>query len=424
MRARCAVLLLASLLAACGGASGIPPGSDGGPDDGLIPDGAPAAFDGGDAIDGGATPDGGTTRDGGVADGGAAPDGGPDGGAMDGGPSGCPLPARDGGPTNPGWIGGPCARDGDCAYDGGVCLRETEGFPGGLCSMRCSGLCPDRFGPDDMVTFCVAGSGRLAGGGMCVSRCDFQREPLGCRTGYHCLPEARFNDALTLRTACTVGSVACYEAASEHCIDYRAAPNPLDRPADCPQELCDVRDAMYVKSPIRGLTHRNGSGNVADLFMSCPLSLALHRMNGILAEMDVVEVTHYGTYSCRQIAGSNCVLSQHGLGLAIDLASFKLRNGTVVSILNDWEPAQSIPIETRRDNPCRFDYTPTTEKGRWLYDLVHRMCDARVWSIILTPNYNTAHDNHLHVDLTAGYSRTFLGAPATWTVLAPNPGGE
>ena len=26
------------------------------------------------------------------------------------------------------WIGGPCLADGDCTYDGGVCLREDEGF--------------------------------------------------------------------------------------------------------------------------------------------------------------------------------------------------------------------------------------------------------------------------------------------------------
>jgi hypothetical protein len=262
----------------------------------------------------------------------------------------------------------------------------------------------------------------MAGEGMCVSRCDYTKEPLGCRQGYHCVTKSRPSDATYLRTACLPGPVTCYRQASNACLDYRAAQNPLDRPADCPGELCDVRDALYLSSPIAGITWRNSAGNAADLYGSCPLALALHKLGPILQDMDVAEVTHYGTYNCRQIAGSNCTLSQHGLGLAIDLASFKLRSGDVVSILNDWEPAQSIAIEPRADNSCRFDYTPRTQKGQWLYDLVYRMCDERVWSILLTPNYNSAHDNHLHVDLTAGYSRPYLGHPAT--LLGTNPGGE
>jgi hypothetical protein len=137
-----------------------------------------------------------------------------------------------------------------------------------------------------------------------------------------------------------------------------------------------------------------------------------------------VEVTHYGTYNCRQIAGTNCSLSQHALGKAIDFGAFKLADGGVISLSQDWEPVTSIPIEPRNDNPCRFNYTPVTEKGRWLYDLAYKMCDARVWSVLLTPNYNAAHDDHFHLDLTSGYDSTFLGFTEGWTVLRTNPGRE
>src|SRR5262249_49512695 len=115
---------------------------------------------------------------------------------------------------------------------------------------------------------------------------------------------------------------------------------------------------------------------------------------------------------------------QHANGLAIDLASFKLSDGTIISVNDDWEPLQNAPaIQQSSTNPCRFDYTPTTEKGKWLYDLVYQMCDQHIWSIILTPDYNTNHPNHLHVDLTSGHSHTFIGSPS-WTVLRPSPGGE
>jgi hypothetical protein len=387
-------------------------------------------LDGGLPLDGGSRLDGGPpARDGGLADGslldGGVPDGGSpalDGGRSDGGP--CPLPVRDGGPINPGWIGGRCAQDSDCAYHGGICLRAEEGFPEGLCTLACTSLCPDRTGPDDTVTFCIAGTGRLSGGGMCVSRCDFEREPLGCRPGYHCLPGARTSDASFLRNVCLVGPVTCYQEASDRCLNYRAVPNPLDVPAECPNRLCDVRDAMVLGNPIDGIVYRTGAGAIADLFVSCPLAIALHRLAPILRDMGVVEVTHYGTYNCRQIAGTNCTLSQHALGLAIDFGAFKLADGGVVSVSQDWEPVVSIPIEPRADNPCRFDYTPTTEKGRWLYELVYRMCDARIWSIILTPNYNAAHDDHFHLDLTAGYDSTYLGFTPERTVLRSYCGRE
>jgi hypothetical protein len=388
-------------------------------------------------VDGGARPDGGMPEDGGfveegelVDDGGLGEDGGVEqdaGPPADAGPGACSAPLRDGGTINPGWVGGACAQDGDCAYDGGICLKESEGFPGGLCTMRCTSTCPDRLGaayPDNTETFCVASPVSRISGGICVSKCDYQKEPLGCRSGYRCETRSRPSDASYLRNACMPGDPICYGQASASCIDYRGAANPLGHPDGCTSELCDVREALYIRNPVAGITYRNSSGNASDMFGACPLAVALGRLGALLREMGVTEVNHYGTYNCRLIAGTTCSLSQHGLGLAIDIASFKRADGSTVSILNDWEPAQSIAIEVRRDNPCRFDYTPATEKGRWLYDLVHRMCDERIWSIILTPNYNAAHDNHLHVDLTAGRSRTYLGHPAAWTTLRQNPGGE
>lgn len=54
------------------------------------------------------------------------------------------------------WIGAPCMQDGDCGYDGGICLRDDEGFPCGTCSQACEMLCPDLDGAPE--TFCVDGA--------------------------------------------------------------------------------------------------------------------------------------------------------------------------------------------------------------------------------------------------------------------------
>jgi hypothetical protein len=35
-----------------------------------------------------------------------------------------------------------------------------------------------------------------------------------------------------------------------------------------------------------------------------------------------------------------------------------------------------------------------------LYDFVHKLHDDRVFNVILTPEYNAAHADHFHMDLT------------------------
>ena len=63
--------------------------------------------------------------------------------ASPGNDSGNPPPddTGGGGPVGPfGFIGSPCETDGDCDYDGGVCL--TDGFPQGMCSLPCDNICP------------------------------------------------------------------------------------------------------------------------------------------------------------------------------------------------------------------------------------------------------------------------------------------
>ena len=55
-----------------------------------------------------------------------------------------------------GFVGGPCQSTADCSYDGGVCLTEAQGFPGGMCSLECDRFCPDAAGHP--TTFCVSGN--------------------------------------------------------------------------------------------------------------------------------------------------------------------------------------------------------------------------------------------------------------------------
>ncbi|MCA9692176.1 MAG: extensin family protein, partial [Myxococcales bacterium] len=45
---------------------------------------------------------------------------------------------------------------------------------------------------------------------------------------------------------------------------------------------------------------------------------------------------------------------------------------------------------------------PVTPEGQWLKALADARYAQMIFHIILTPNYNDAHYNHFHVDLTPG----------------------
>lgn len=110
------------------------------------------------------------------------------------------------------WIGSPCTSDADCSYDGGVCLREDDGFPCGTCSQACTSLCPDLEGTP--VTYCIDGADvGLASAGQCVSQCDGALlGGEGCRDGYVCNALPRFDGS-------DVASV-CIPAAFDSGHDY------------------------------------------------------------------------------------------------------------------------------------------------------------------------------------------------------------
>ncbi|MBI5493474.1 MAG: extensin family protein [Deltaproteobacteria bacterium] len=319
---------------------------------------------------------------------------------------------------NQGWIGGACASGGECAFTGGYCLTSAQGFPGGTCTQDCTQFCPDRPGANS-VTFCVAPpSGVAATDGICVSRCDYSLFPAtGCRDGYACQLLRRFNEPTTERYACLPGTATprptCYDELIAAGVPFEPTVLADDHPDGNASLTCHVQDPVRVNGPVRGIPFRYTSNAAATpMLMSCSLALALDRFAAVLVESSVHEVEHLGTYNCRVIAGT-ASLSQHGLGTAIDLAAFRFPDGRRWTVNDDFE----------------IGTAPATPAGAWLWDLVNRLHTQRVFNIILTPNYNSAHRNHFHVDLTPGAN--YLGHPGLhprvsdemdrgYFVLAPN----
>lgn len=322
-----------------------------------------------------------------------------DGSGLDSGSSQVGTSSSDSGnledPPHPGlegFIGSRCESDADCDFEGGICL--VDGFPEGMCSAPCETYCPDQDGFP--VTFCVDGGS--AGpfpddNGWCVSRCDFSSYiEEGCRVEYGCAIEARNDEPATETYAClphrSTDLDACHFELAERGVAFEPTVRTVEHPEGHPDLDCFIENPVWLMSPVSGvaLEYYDGTPTPRTL-SSCEMAHSIADTADDVGPLGVSSILHIGTYNCRVISGTS-TLSRHGFGDAIDIYGFRFDDGRTWTLIDDWEHDTE---------------TPTTMAGRFLYDAAYRWYDDWIWNIILTPNYNLAHDNHFHVDLTPGW---------------------
>lgn len=91
----------------------------------------------------------------------------------------------------------------------------------------------------------------------------------------------------------------------------------------------------------------------------------------------VAAVDHAGSYSCRRIYGrSDGAYSEHATANAFDIIGFRLGDGRSISVLKDWRSGgpEAVFLREVRDEGCRL------------------------FATVLSPDYNEAHRDHLHLD--------------------------
>lgn len=89
----------------------------------------------------------------------------------------------------------------------------------------------------------------------------------------------------------------------------------------------------------------------------------------------ITRIDHYGTFACRNIAGS-AVQSQHASANALDVAGFRTASGRRITIVRDFGDPGG--------------------KGRFLRRIRDGACPW--FRAVLSPDYNAAHRDHLHLD--------------------------
>lgn len=124
----------------------------------------------------------------------------------------------------------------------------------------------------------------------------------------------------------------------------------------------------------------------AGLGTSCPVAagLAVWSWNGLQAAAretlgsQVATVEHFGSFSCRRLYGRESgPWSEHATANALDVAGFVLADGRRISVARDWsgEDDEALFLHAARDAAC----------------------DS--FTTVLSPDYNAAHRDHLHLDM-------------------------
>jgi hypothetical protein len=186
------------------------------------------------------------------------------------------------------------------------------------------------------------------------------KDPIGAATR----PKISQAAALACRAVLTEGGVTFQEV-----------------PASTQGDFCSVQDAVFLNG---GATPLRPTGAV----MTCEEAVAYALWDRQVVQpaamemfgSKVVSIDHYGTYACRRRYGSTDTatpVSEHAYANALDVAAFHLADGRVISVEKDWSVPglNSVYLHRVRAGACR------------------------VFATTLSPDYNQAHWNHLHLDM-------------------------
>lgn len=171
------------------------------------------------------------------------------------------------------------------------------------------------------------------------------------------------------------GGRACLAALLRHEVDYQ--PVEIDDPRD---SRCVVQTAVRVRRIEAALNHpATMSCRFADRLNEFEREIVQPAARSEFGER-VSRIDHFGAYACRANTGVRGRFSEHAFGRAIDISGFRLADGTMISVKNDW--------------------STSGPKRRFLYRVARGACEY--FSVVLTPDSNADHYNHFHLDIGPG----------------------
>jgi hypothetical protein len=159
---------------------------------------------------------------------------------------------------------------------------------------------------------------------------------------------------------------------------------------------------IRLTSAVDGVLIHGGKSDAPTNYLDCRLALALLAWAPSLREQGVVGLEHYSVYRRDAVVAGTSSPSGHAIGSAIDVGLFEMRDGRRLSVLEHW---------TNRDrgkDPCQ-QWPTDDEAARIMRRLV---CDAyqnELFQTVITPHYNDAHKNHVHLEVAPKSEGAWIG---------------
>lgn len=172
------------------------------------------------------------------------------------------------------------------------------------------------------------------------------------------------------------------------------------------KEARGVLAPVRLKGPLSGVVFRTELREAErpkspyEVF-DCRLVLALHDFGAILSEKGVKEAILFSAWRPPPKSWpADKQATRHPGGLAADVkrlifAPDEKHHRADLIVERDWTPKRDIP-------PCSGDVSPDTQQAKTLRSIFCEADEKKLFTVMLSPNYDAAHANHLHLEVTPG----------------------
>lgn len=160
-----------------------------------------------------------------------------------------------------------------------------------------------------------------------------------------------------------------------------------------------VETPLRLQGPLRGVRFRPAysalpEAEVLETVADCRLALALDDLADVLRQYAVTEVEYLSMYR----PGWSRPGVRHPAGRAIDLARVRFGDGSVYDVRADFHGL--IGAATCGDK-ARAP-TKNTPGARFYRRLVCELFERRPFNLVLSPQHDYAHRDHLHLEVRSG----------------------
>ncbi len=186
----------------------------------------------------------------------------------------------------------------------------------------------------------------------------------------------RISDPVTPITSWKLNRAAASPMACQAALDGFAALRHL--PDQNTSDQCHIRNRVDLSSV--------GNARLAPVETRCAIALRMamwerHSLQPAAAAQfgsTLTRIDHFGSYSCRTMrtaAGVSSRMSTHASAEAIDIAGFGFADGSQVQLVTDWDGngQKAAFLRAARDGACDW------------------------FNLTLSPDYNSLHADHFHL---------------------------